>query len=236
MTGITVARNDSDKENYKNDKIPLKDKYIITIMAVTMILAIIGAAPVLWNWISSGEVRPLPPSGFFVVRGIYVHNSDHIVFPIDWENTGAKATLIMHPKLILRELEDNCHETKNESIFPMAGEYQEVSDKIFREELYNVKESLIIAPRTITSTMMVFHVEDFWNYTNETSQNFSFFSEKKDKNYSVYLKFNRELEPIPEVVLIKHMNIPDYVDNLTYNNAKGWYNWDWFRIENQAVY
>jgi hypothetical protein len=229
---MTVAENDSDKGISKKD-IPY-----FSMAAIAVIVSIFALlfTPVVFDRIFPGEVRPLPPSGFFVVRGIYVHNSDHIVFPIDWENTGAKATLIMHPKLILRELDDNCYETGNESIFPMAGEYQEVSDKIFREELYNLKESLIIAPRTITPTMMVFHVEDFWNYTNETSQNFSFFSEKKDKNYSVYIKFNRELEPIPEVVLIKHMNIPDYVDNLTYNNAKGWYNWEWFRIENQTVH
>lgn len=227
---MTVAEKDSDKGISKT-------AYIIT-MAIPVSVSILALllTPVVFDYIFPGEVRPLPPSGFFVVRGIYVHNSDHIVFPIDWENTGAKATLIMHPKLILRELDDNCNETGNESIFPMAGEYQEVSDKIFREELYNIKESLIIAPRTITPTMMVFHVEDFWNYTNETSQNFSFFSEKKDKNYSVYIKFNRELEPIPKVVLIKHMNIPDYVDNLTYNNAEGWYNWEWFRIENQTFY
>lgn len=227
---MTVAEKDSDKGISKT-------AYIIT-MAIPVSVSILALllTPVVFDYIFPGEVRPLPPSGFFVVRGIYVHNSDHIVFPIDWENTGAKAALIMHPKLILRELDDNCYETKNESIFPMAGEYQEVSDKIFRKELYNLKESLIIAPRTITPTMMVFHVEDFWNYTNETSQNFSFFSEKKDKNYSVYIKFNRELEPIPEVVLIKHMNIPDYVDYLTYDNAKGWYNWEWFRIENQTVH
>lgn len=227
---MTVAENDSGKGISKRT-------YIIT-MAIPVGVSILAllCTPVVFDYIFPGEVRPLPPSGFFVVRGIYEYNSDHIVFPIDWENTGAKATLIMHPKLILRELDDNCYETKKESIFPMAGEYQEVSDKIFREELYNLKESLIIAPRTITPTMMVFHVEDFWNYTTETSQNFSFFSEKKDKNYSVYLKFNRELEPIPEVVLIKHMNIPDYVDYLTYDNAKGCYNWEWFRIENQAVH
>ena len=158
---MTVAENDSDKGISKKDIV-----YII-MMASAVIVSIVAllCTPVVFDYLFPGEVRPLPPSGFFVVRGIYEYNSDHIVFPIDWENTGAKATLIMHPKLILRELDDNCNETENESIFPMAGEYQEVSDKIFREELYNLKESLIIAPRTITPTMMVFHVEYFWNYT-----------------------------------------------------------------------
>ncbi|MBE9594605.1 MAG: hypothetical protein IMF19_14130, partial [Proteobacteria bacterium] len=91
---MTVAENDSGKGISKRT-------YIIT-MAIPVGVSILAllCTPVVFDYIFPGEVRPLPPSGFFVVRGIYEYNSDHIVFPIDWENTGAKATLIMHPKLI----------------------------------------------------------------------------------------------------------------------------------------
>ena len=181
-----------------------------------------------------GEVIPLQPSGFVTIRGIDTFKSDHIVFPIDWENTGGKSVLIMHPKLVLRELDHKGYETENETIFYMAGEYPEISENAF-SEFYSIKESFIVDPHTITQTVIVFHIEEWWNYTDENSQNFSFFSLKKDKNYSVYINFNRELEPKPEVMLIKYLDIPDYVDNLRYD--RGWdYWWEWFRIENQTVY
>jgi hypothetical protein len=119
MTGITVARNDSDKGNSKNGKIPLKDKCIITIMLVTMLLAIIGAAPVLWDLISPGEVRPIPPSGYSIIRGVesFSFPSDHIVLPIDWEYTGGTPAVITHPYLVFREIDDNGNEIGKEYNF-----------------------------------------------------------------------------------------------------------------------
>ena len=198
---------------------------------IVMILMFLFAT---WDSIFPGEVRPLQPSGFVTIRGIDTFKSDHIVFPIDWENTGGKSVLIMHPKLVFRELDHKGYETENETIFYMAGEYPEISKNAF-SEFYSIKESFIVDPHTITQTVIVFHIEEWWNYTDENSQNFSFFSLKKDKKYSVYINYNRELEPKPEVMLIKYLDIPDYVDNLRYD--RGWdYWWEWFRIENQTVY
>ena len=226
-----MRKTDTKNDSYENGK-PFNWQTIGTFCVV--IIMIITLTITFWDRIAPGEVRPLQPSGFSVIRGIGAFDSDHIVFPIDWENTGGKSVLIMHPTLVLRKLDHNGYETKNETIFYMAGEYPEISNKAFAEP-YSIKESFILAPRTITQTVIVFHIEKWWNYTDETSENFSFFSLKKDENYSVYINFNRELEPMPGVMLIKYIDIPDYVDNLRYDRSWDYW-WEWFRIENQTVY
>jgi hypothetical protein len=228
MIGITVAGNDSDKENSKKVKLTRKDIF----MTVTMLLAIIGAGPVLWDLISPGEVRPIPPSGYSIIRGVefFSFPSDHIVLPIDWEYTGGTPAVITHPYLVFREIDDNGNEKIGKQYkFYMAGVYPDISSYSF-EKCYIIKESFILDPHAITSTVIVFHIEPWWDPKNEFCYNFRF---QKGQIYSVYINFERELKYMPEDILfIEYLYIPDRVDDLRYDRVWGnW--WDWFRIEYQ---
>ena len=227
MIGITVAGNDSDKENSKKVKLTRKDIF----MTVTMLLAIIGAGPVLWDLISPREVCPIPPSGYSIIRGMESLSfpSDHIVLPIDWEYTGGTPAVITHPYLVFREIDDNGNETGTVYNFSMAGVYPDISPYSF-EKRYIIKESFILDPHAITSTVIVFHIEPWWDPENDFYYNFRF---KKGQKYSVYINFKKDLKPIPEdILIIEYLYIPDRVDDLRYD--RGWGDWwDWFRIEYQ---
>ena len=62
---MTVAENDSDKGISKKDIV-----YIIMMAsAVGVSIVALLFTPVVFDHLFPGEVRPLPPSGFFVVRG-----------------------------------------------------------------------------------------------------------------------------------------------------------------------
>ena len=191
MIGMTVPETDSDKGISKKDKISRKDKCIITIMAVTLILAIIGAAPILWDWISPGEVRPIQPSGYGIIREIDPHPSDHILLPLEWENTGRRHELVRQPYLVLREIE-----TGTKYRFPLAGEYPDISQNSLGKG-YIIKESLILDPHSISPKVLVFHVDNFWNKSHE-DYNFRF---TEGENYNVSIGFQRKLDKQPEVVL-----------------------------------
>ena len=66
---------------------------------------------VYWNS-PIGEVGPLEPSGYAVIRGMGVEGgigplpSDHIVFPVQWKNTSGRPVVIRKPELKLCRLEN----------------------------------------------------------------------------------------------------------------------------------
>lgn len=118
----------------------------------------------------SGETTLLPPSGYAIIRGIRHFRSDHLVLPMEWKNTSGQSVLIRHPTLILREKDSQGGESDRELEFPLAGEYQNISDFEF-EKNFVIKRSFILETHSISLRTFVFHIEKWWD---ENSDNYDF--------------------------------------------------------------
>ena len=86
-------------------------------IVIALIVSIASLGFTYWYNTSPGDVHPLNPSGYSIIRGIRPHPSDHILLPLEWENTGGRQELVRQPYLVLRE-----RETGNNYTFSLAGE------------------------------------------------------------------------------------------------------------------
>ena len=173
---------------------------------------------------SPGEVQPHKPSGYGFIRGIHPFPSDHIVLPIEWENTGGRAVTVRHSYLVLRELGPDDNETETEYCFLLAGEYPDISTNSF-DEFYSIKDSLILDPHSITHKNLVFHIKDLWNESNNATHRFEFTS---GVNYSVYFGYKKNLvwqQPVDK--WFDKMEIYGAVDDLKSDRSEGHY-WEYF--------
>lgn len=164
---------------------------VVSIVAVlfTGIICTITYCSYVYN-ISPGEIHPLEPSGYAIVREIPPHPSDHIVIPLEWENIGGQEELVRHCNLILYEIGPDGKKTENKSRFLLAGEFPEMANRSFVQG-YVIKESFIVDPHSILPKILVFHIENWWNESNETSYNFKFHN---GENYQVCIVFDKNLE------------------------------------------
>jgi len=192
---------------------------------VLVLLAAFGAlAFTLWFNLSPGNVQPLKPSGYSIIREIDSFPSDHIALPIEWENSGGRPVLIRHPYLVLRELGPDGKETGNEYRFFLAGEFSDISSDSFAER-HSIKQSFVIDPHSISLKVLVFHIESWWNESNDL-YDFKFHGGER---YRVYSGFQRNLDVQPEVALFE-MPIFGSVDKLDRNGTEGYW-WDFWPLE-----
>jgi hypothetical protein len=129
-----------------------------------------------------GDVNPIEPSGYAIIRGIPPHPSDHIILPLTWENEGGKPALISQLRLVLNNLDNDSSMT-----FLLAGEYPDIASKYFNEP-YVIKDSFIIAPHSVLSKVFVFHNDQWWN----SSSDFYTYRLHSRENYSVDLIYIRD--------------------------------------------
>lgn len=143
-----------------------------------------------------GQVRPLDPSGYAVIRGIGSSPSDHLLMQMDWSNTTGKPVLIRHPYLLLRELDSEGNETDTEYRFELAGEYPEVTQAAL-SEIYGIKGSFALEPNSVSLKVLVFHTENWWN--NDSP----FFTLRlpTDRKFRVYIGYQKDLKQCPEELL-----------------------------------
>lgn len=163
-----------------------------------------------------GEVNPIEPSGYAIIRGISTNPSDHIILPLAWENEGGRSALIRQLRLVLTNKEDNSTIT-----FLMAGEYPDIADKYFNDR-YIIKDSFIIEPHTVLSKVFVFHNDQWWNSSSDlfTHRFHSY------ENYSADLVYIRDSDKdftIKENVFI--LSTYPWVDSIADRNNSSWW-WD----------
>jgi hypothetical protein len=117
-----------------------------------------------------GEIRPLEPSGYAVIRGMSMEQgigrfpSDHLVFPMQWKNTSGRPAIIQQPTLILHEISEG-EETGTVLTFTLAGEYTNISTESFSKR-YVHKNSFLIDPHSVSLNTLVFHHKYFWRDDN----------------------------------------------------------------------
>lgn len=196
-----------------------------TAISILSLLVSFGALlfTLIYN-LSPGAIQPLKPSGYAIIRGIGWFPSDHLVIPIEWVNDGGRPALIRHPRLILRELDDEGKETGKEYRFFLTGEYPDISSNAFKEE-YSVKRSFTLEPHSVSLRVLVFHIENWWDDKGDLF-NFKF---KSGQTFRVYIVYQRDLEAEREVFLFD-MPVYGCVDNLDCDRTKGYW-WDFWAVE-----
>jgi len=113
------------------------------------------------------------PTGYSISRGLFSFPSDHLIVPIEFENSGGKNAIIRFPTLKLYNVMDG-----EEHIFYLAGELDGISTKSFQNRYgYELKNSFIIEPHSITLKNLVFHIKDWWD-ENAKNHEFKFESQE----------------------------------------------------------
>jgi hypothetical protein len=207
----------------KTDK-EAKWKIETSISIISLIISIGALAFTMYFNLAPGKVQAIKPSGFAIIRGIDWFASDHIVIPLEWQNSGGRSMLIRHPKLILHKIDENGNETGEILKYYLAGEYQDISSTSFKEK-YSTKRSFILEPHTMALKTLAFHVENWWDDKGST-YSFRFTGGSK---YKVYIAYEINLDPEITIYLCD-MNIYGSTDNLNQDRSKGYY-WDFWTID-----
>ncbi|PWB73202.1 MAG: hypothetical protein C3F07_10125 [Anaerolineales bacterium] len=194
------------------------------ISIVSLLISIGTLAFTLVFNLSPGKTQPYKPSGFAIIRGVDWFESDHIVIPFEWENSGGRSVIIRHPKLILHEIDSNGNETGETITFYLAGEYQDISSASFIER-YSVIRSFIIQPHTITLKTLLFHIENWWDDKGST---FSFHF-TGGSIYKAYVSYEVNLDP-KEPIYLFDLNVYGSTDKLMQDRTKGYW-WDFWTID-----
>ena len=159
----------------------------LIILALSFVLSLSSLA--LYIFGVPGEVSPMEPSSYAILRGYDQWPSDYLIIPLSWMNTASKAAVIRQPELILYEINENGQRTGNQSHFYLAGEFPDFSKQSFSEP-YTIIDSLIIEPESVKQRVLVFHTEYWWNPSN-TDHDFRFIPLK---NYSVDINYFKNLD------------------------------------------
>lgn len=136
-----------------------------------------------------GEVRPIEPSGFAIVRGMPASGgvgpfpSDHLVLPLEWKNASGSSVIMRRPQLVFSELGENGKPNGKPTRFFLAGEYPNISGAAFSEP-YSYKNAFKLDPHSVSANVLVFRVERWW----DLNQRFAF---DGDTRYEVRIEFLR---------------------------------------------
>lgn len=147
---------------------------------VSALFAIVSAVVAVLVWWPFGEVRPIEPSAYAISRGVDLSSgrfpSDHLVVPLEWENSKGRPVLIRQPELVLYEFDDG-EETGTQHRFLLAGEYADISPEAFSGP-YAHKNSLVLDPHSVSLHALIFHIEDWWD-PNAQAHYFQFAKNKE---------------------------------------------------------
>lgn len=159
----------------------------ISLCALVVSLASVGFT---LYWSSPiGEVRPLEPSGYAVIRGmdavqgIGPFPSDHLMLPMQWKNSSGRPTVIQKPSLVLTRISKD-DSKESELIFTLAGTYPDISTDSFSKR-YSHNNSFLVEPHSVSLNTMVFHIKSYWK---EEGFGFRFASDDEFKVSITYVK------------------------------------------------
>jgi len=172
-----------------------------------------------WKY-GSGIFEPLKPSGYFVIRGVefYKHPSDHLVLPIEWLNTGGKDVVVTNIKIELTSANNN----SNKITFILAGQYDNCLIK--GDGAYEIRKNLIVKPHSVSPTVLIFHIERWWDKCDQEKYNFRF---KPDEIYEVKILFNKDSNTeLTTTCLFNKMKIFSSIQNLQLYGVPFWDYWD----------
>ena len=195
---------------------------MISILSIVIAIASFGFT---YFGFPFGKTIPLIPSGYAIIREFPSFPSDHLVIPLEWQNTERRAVLLRQPYLVLRKLDAKGQETATEYRFTLAGDYAEISTEAF-QKMYRIRNAYILQPQSITSLVLVFHTQHWWDETNAAEYRFRFATEPTyQQTYHVYIGYMVNTNPHPEQPLFA-MKMFRTVDRLDRNTTFWWDYWD----------
>jgi len=217
----------SQPQTESSEQLKGKTHVEIVISVIALIISLLSLAFTLWYHLYPGEVKPLKPSAYSIIREVGPFPSDHLVIPMEWENTRGQPVLVRNPYLVLRALTPEGKETGKELRFPLAGGYPEISSKTFAEhyEYFEHVNSFSLDPHSVSRKVLVFHVEQWWDDKSSLHK----FRFKGNENYRVYIGFQLNLDKHSQTVLFD-FHVYDTVDRLDRTGTEGYW-WDYFSLE-----
>lgn len=202
---------------------------IASLALVVSFLALVVSSGTLCFYIIR-DVWPMPvkvvgSAGYAIMRGTSDFPSDHLVLPVDWENTGGRGALVRHPHIFLRAIDPNSGgETGIEYAFFLAGEYPEISGPALTEP-YVIRHSFSLPPHSVSTRVLVFRVRNWHDEQDPLYQ----FRLKGGEKFNVYIDFERNLTLVPKSPLCQ-IEIFKTVDGLgSDRDTDRW--WDYFELE-----
>lgn len=216
-----------EKNSKENEERELRKKEVFynkvtaIVSVISIILASIALCAVYYDKYS-GDVKPLSPSQYGIIRGMGSFPSDFLIIPLTWENTMARAVEIRNPTLVLYELTANIEDTGKQIRYTMDGELRDVSGNSINNMDYSYKNSIQLEPNSLTQRVMVFHTESWWNPNNSDSK----FTFKKDESYRVSLCYDKNGIKQPELPLFI-LHIYPSVERLGLADHK----WDFWEVD-----
>jgi len=176
---------------------------------ISLLISIFGAP---------GIISILPPSGYARITSIDPFPSDHLIIPIEWNNTKGISSLIRNPCLYLYQINSvtgNVSELK----FTMAGTYENISNQELKNR-YTICDSFIIEKQSITAKVIVFHHIDWANETGNDDTGYKFHFNVGD-HYKVNIGYS--INNNPEI-------IEPLIDDLTIKPISSGI-WDWWYLD-----
>ena len=201
----------------------IKSKPDTAIALLALVVSFVALVISYLAYSQPGTVQPFEPTMYGIIRGYESFPSDHIILPLEWQNTRGQPVLIKQPELILHEVDDKGQEIGTKYRFTLAGEFPEISSSAFREH-YALKSSFIVEARSIPVKVLLFHYERWWDESGNL-YNFQF---KKGQKYNVYLKYQADQDQVAEKMLFS-MPIFARIEELRVDHSTSW--WDVWYLE-----
>lgn len=204
-------------KRWRDRLVPIAPLILACVTVLGLGITIIGPANIS-EFLHHGEVYPMAPPAVAFIRGMpgFGEDSDHLVLPIQWRNT-KKTSEITRPKELI--LERTINNSTKEIHFPIAGEYPNISNKAFGD-VYTLKQSFVLPLDSITDTTLVFHIENWWDTTNDSIHDFRFHSGESNK---IFIVFQEGSGVDKDPVYLDTMYLPGSIDSLQEERSNGWF-------------
>lgn len=160
-----------------------------------IIISTLGLSLTLLAGSTIGSVEPLTPSGYGIIRDfpdaesntedaesntvvprntVVPPNQDNIFIPLTWKNTTESSVLLLEPRVVLRESDqegdlDGDQSCTNNQASPMrlcfflVGQYSDISRESMTYSRPVLKDNILLEPDSVTQNVLVFRPVNYWD-------------------------------------------------------------------------
>lgn len=152
-----------------------------SLLSLMVALAVAVLTPIVVNHLDRGVAEPLRPSAYCVARGLGTFDSDALVLAMEWRNTRSEAVLVRQPYLILGPVGSRDTSSTaaylSEHRFDVVGMYPTLNVADFAYP-YDRRTSFTLEPESISTQVLIFRPEGYWDEENDKASGFRFRSAK----------------------------------------------------------
>jgi hypothetical protein len=131
----------------------------ILISIISLIISGVSLYITYWDRVSNASITLFKPTEYGIVRGMYYNPSDHLIVPLEWQNSGGHSAFIRLPQLILH----NPRQTSPDLTLIIAGEIPKFSYGIVGNTSQQIiLNSFVIEAHSVIEKDLVFHITNWW--------------------------------------------------------------------------